>query len=223
MPMRERPILFSGPMVWAILSGRKTQTRRVVKCKSPFEVTEHDETGKPWPWVDDHVPGCDLDGWLRCPYGLHRDRLWVRETWMPGYYHEADHENGPRVSLIYRADEAEVTVQAPSYELAERWDREFSEDGHDVPPWRSPIHMPRWASRILLEVTDVRVERLQAISAEDCIAEGISTTLREHDAVCHLRDQYRALWESINGPGSWDANPWVWAITFRRLESHIDG
>ena len=77
--------------------------------------------------------------------------------------------------------------------------------------------MPRWASRITLEITDVRVQRLQSIDAEDCIAEGLSTTLREGDAVQHLEEQYRELWESINGAGSWKVNPWLWALTFRMV------
>ncbi len=84
--------------------------------------------------------------------------------------------------------------------------------------WRSSIHMPRWASRITLEVTGVRVERLQDISAEDCIAEGIVSTLRGHDAACDLRDQYRALWEQINGSGSWALNPFVWVTEFGRID-----
>ena len=146
---KERPIIFSGPMIRAILEGRKTQTRRIVKpnCLSKLS-----------------------------PYGRTGDRLWVRETW-------GHNPEGP--GYVYRSD--------GDFDMKFHGDR-----------WRPSIHMPRWASRITLEVTGVRVERLQDINEEDALAEGV-----EH--------AFRSLWESINGPGSWDANPWVWVVEFRRV------
>lgn len=170
-PSRERPILFSSPMVRALIAGTKTQTRRVVKGE-----------------------------WIVCPYGGPGDRLWVRES---HWWFKDEHDP--------------VTGYYPPKLTAE--DVEYRADGERPGrSWRPSIHMPRWASRITLEITGVRVERLQDISAEDCIAEGMQSRMREHDAVCDLRDQYRDLWEHINGPGSWDANPWVWVLEFRRLE-----
>ena len=190
--MKERPILFSAPMVRAILGGRKTQTRRVVKCDGidlagPCGNRLTGDTflaGRDW--VGNHAI-------LRCPYGERGDRLWVRETWAPMPGGPITAQNG----VIYRADSDSIWT------------------------WRPSIHMPRWASRITLEITAIRVERLQDISAEDCIAEGISTQLREHDAICDLQSKYKALWQSIHGPGSWEANPFVWVLEFKRLEEQV--
>lgn len=202
--MIERPILFNGAMVRAILSGAKTQTRRAVKPQ-PKSTPKLGGFGRLW-----------FDGSedMVCPFGQPGDRLWVRETWMPGYYHEADHEDGPQVSVIHRANNAEVTVAAPSYELAEQWEREFSEDGDDAPPWRPSIHMPRWACRLVLEITDVRVERLQAISEADAEAEGTNPVVAK---VPTHRDAFRYLWGDTDG--DWKSNPWVWVVGFRPLEA----
>lgn len=205
--MTERPILFSGAMVRALLAGTKTQTRRIVKVQ-PWAscLIEEGMDGEP-PFVYSALtgdgPGHDVHevrSPCRCPYGQPGDRLWVREAirLVPD---QAPDDGTGRVDSIYAAD-GTLTV-------ADAW------------PWRRsylpPMHCPRGLSRITLEITEVRVERLQSISSEDCIAEGVSTTMREHDAECDLRDQYRALWEQINGAGSWDANSWVWAVSFRRL------
>ena len=184
--MRERPILFSGPMVRAILEGRKTQTRRVVK---PQPVTVGDK----------------VEAVMRYRIG---DRLWVRETWCAGYKYEDDcpvlDENGEMVEAVfYRATEPEL-----------RW----YEDGHEVnPPWKPSIHMPRTASRITLEITAVRVERLQDISRGDCMAEGcpFPNLASQTDPV----GWYADLWRTLNGPESWQANPWVWVIEFKRVEA----
>ena len=199
--MKERPILFSAPMVCAILEGRKTQTRRVVKCDGIDLAGPCGNrlTG------DTFLSGRDWAGnhaLLRCPYGKPGDRLWVRETWrIDGLSTKCALEIGRRHTdgLSFRADM-------------------YGDRSCDDCPWIPSIHMPRWASRITLEITTIRVERLQDISAEDCIAEGISTQLREHDATCDLQSKYKALWQSIYGPGSWDANPWVWVLEFKRVE-----
>ena len=186
--MRERPILFSAPMVRAILAGTKTQTRRVLR----------DGT---W-WTKEHgvirmaPAGLACTGFapVPCPYGSPGDRLWVRETWA----RNEDQLSDTRMdtSLVYRAD----------------GETRAKDNGTDK-PWRPSIHMPRWASRITLEIAGVRVERLQDISTADCWAEGIAAS-PDVDPV----HEYRDLWESINGPGSWDANPWCWVLEFRRAQ-----
>jgi hypothetical protein len=180
--MKERPILFSAPMVRALLAGSKTQTRRIVKDKH----------------IDAAPPVCFFQ-WLRenCPYGQTGDRLWVRETWIP---------RAAESAALYRADydDAQASGLAGMY----------SDRG-----WRPSIHMPRWASRILLEITGVRVERLQDISDHDALAEGVSPDmgLRWQSGDDTPRGMYGELWESINGPGSWAADPWVWVVEFKRV------
>ncbi len=185
---RERPILFSAPMVRALLAGTKTQTRLVVKGVDQWHPDSR--TVKLIGLGDDGCAAMPYDefdrmlgGAIKGPYGKPGDRLWVRETWAPDEY-EGQRE-------FYRAD-----------------------DEHFMPPcgWKPSIHMPRMASRITLEVTGVRVERLQDISAGDAWAEGISFS-PDVDPV----HEYQDLWEQINGPGSWSTNPWVWVVEFRRL------
>ncbi|HFF8969403.1 hypothetical protein [Serratia marcescens] len=177
--MKERPVIFNGEMVRAILDGRKTQTRRALNWKrQPYtEMAERDD-GSLWPWAEDGERGGDI--WFSCPFGEVGDRLWVRETFG---------DCGNR--LVYRAD---------------------TEDGaaSQVKRWVPSIHMPRWASRITLEITGVRVERLQDISEADAIAEGGT----KHFNI----DWFGPLWASIYGVDSWNSNPWVWVIEFRRVE-----
>jgi hypothetical protein len=206
--MTERPILFSAPMVRAILAGTKTQTRRAIKFKPWHQIEERDD-GTPWPWMqsDDNDAGV----WLRCPYGVPGDRLWVRET-------HALKNRYKNVWCEYAADGHRAAVPAPEFVTVSR------------PGMRPSIHMPRWASRITLQITDVRVEQLQDISEPDAIAEGVT----EHQTLdgrrscnidggpmmaCGPIPAYRALWEQINGPESWDENPWVWVVEFRRAET----
>lgn len=215
--MKERPILFRSPMVRAILASTKTQTRRLIKPVGKdggFVLKDYGDG--PWPYrsedgergfyVDRH--GYDIEERIACPYGQPGDRLWVREAWANV---EVD---GARV--VYRADaddDGSVPYLCPG-------SGGFGGGVSNVTPsrWRPSIHMPRWASRITLEVTDVRVERLQDISEADAIAEGAEPLLVPPDggSTPHV-EGFRSLWESINGPGSWDANPWVWVITFRRI------
>ena len=169
---KERPILFAGPMVNAILEDRKTQTRRIMKENT--------------------------DG---CPYGIPGDRLWVREAWAPlstfapaelGYLYRADHHKGLE-----------------------------KKDGDQK--WKPSIHMPRVASRITLEITGIKVERLQNISEADAQAEGVefpapySGVNNKTHPTCI--DAFQVLWTSINGPDSWSQNPWVWAIQFKRIST----
>ncbi|WP_396266899.1 hypothetical protein [Klebsiella pneumoniae] len=205
--MKERGMIFNGEMVRALLDGRKTQTRRPIKWKQTrFTEIGEREDGSKWPWSEDAEHACDF--WHPCPFGAVGDRIWVRETWA-----EAG-ASAPDLKL-YRANYPE---HVPSiYE--------------NVPPaeeirWTPSIHMPRTASRILLEITDVRVERLNSISQEDAQAEGLELTgwrptYSDPDSggeVMTPYDNFAELWSSIYGDESWQANPWVWVIEFKRVE-----
>lgn len=203
--MKERPILFSGSMVRAILAGTKTQTRLGAKMTSNGHIKE--------PGGHRRWHPADPDASLACPYGQPGDRLWVRETWHGTKGEPNVYGNG--CFRYYRAD----------YEDHPAYPQPFR--------WTPSIHMPRWASRITLEVTGVRVERLQDISEADAIAEGIEpfTDFKPTGHWRRYRDggmnsyvdnpitSYASLWEEINGPGSWDANPWVWCVEFKRVEA----
>ena len=213
--MTERPILFSAPMVRALLSGVKTQTRRVVKLVGA-DVIEERVVGsgeatseEPWPFSATWSHGDAGSPWYACPYGAPGDRLRVRETWGVGT--RPDPSEGWRDGIEYRADDFGLgehddlplhTVEVP--------------EGIDLDTyrgkWRPSIHMPRWVSRITLEVTGVRVERLFDCSTADAIAEGIDI----QDGI-DPRLTFVDLWESINGAGSWKRNPWVWVVEFKRV------
>lgn len=206
--MTSRPILFSGPMVRALLDGSKTQTRRVVK-RLPW----YDSITNRWIVYSKGLIALQFNTGREAfaalpivsPYGQPGCRLWVRETWAHGIHALAANrdEDGP---FVYAASDS------PQHRLGDKW--------------KPSLHMPRRASRITLEITGVRVERLQDISEADAQAEGA----RECDPVSGrevlLAGQsqrgsfilhFRQLWESINGPGSWDLNPWVWVIEFKRV------
>lgn len=200
----EKPIIFSGEMVKAILDGRKTQTRRVVKPQPASGVRFS-------PFVPEQVE----DGHgreMRCPYGV--ERLWVRETWTEGYdraLSEAEGDDQNAVSIIYKADGSEIYRSCPA-EIAAQWG-DFSQDGDNDPRWKPSIFLPRWASRITLEVVSVRVERLQEISDSDARAEGVLCDL-------NCRRPFANLWDFINAERGygWDANPWVWVVEFERMD-----
>lgn len=237
--MKERPILFSGEMVRAILDGRKTQTRRVVKTQP-----EQQSTG--WAWrhrqLDAGHCHTDLDAMVRlmeplCPHGQPGDRLWVREahlldpphdgTW--GYY---DYTDG----AIENISAIPKRFRNPKHVLYRA-----SDDKPETLRWRPSIHMPRWASRIALEVTGVRVERLHDISEEDAKAEGVSPTVFDEFDIAELvtnepesvdaellkqlgpgqitaKTNFAMLWDEINGKKHpWASNPWVWVVSFRRV------
>lgn len=207
--MRELPILFSAEMVRAILSGKKTQTRRLFR---PQPADHHWEglTGHRHAvrlmatstglaarcshWLGKHEDPAIQ--WVGSPFGTAGDRLWVRETW-------AALGAKNRAPFVYRAD-------APRGERV-RVDA----------PWRPSIHMPRHASRLLLEVTEVHVQRLKDISDYDCRAEGCSGG---HDSIpaypfsATPREHFGHLWRSIYGTDSWESNPWVWVVEFSRVE-----
>ncbi len=241
-PPKERPILFSTDMVRAILAGRKTQTRRIIKPQ----------------------PYRDLDGWWKfeglrpkaarntgaiasnvsvenwplfaSPYGYPGDRLWVRETWLPGAW---DAHSG-MIKAIYKADmkKSGWIIPYPDDDdckkfnhlwqsICDELDRkgihpdasgmyQFNRVQKQPLSWRPSIHMPRAACRLLLQITDVRIERLNDITPADAIKEGCqyaSDTAEEY----MYTDWYKNLWTSINGPDSWEANPLVWVITFNPL------
>lgn len=245
---RERPILFSATMVQAILAGRKTQTRRVVTPqpeRSP--VYGHSEAFHP-DEAYSRAPGATMQGepvdplrwWYadaggprteyRCPYGQPGDRLWVRETF---YCDDYRYPDGP-------VDELRSLLEYRASHDCNAWEAGCpcrGDDGRGA--WRPSIHMPRWASRLTLEVTEVRVQRLQEISDEDAQTEGLDNApsmaipgrllwrdygMREDDTSgwwSSPRDSFQTLWQSINGarPGcSWSDNPFVWAITFKKAE-----
>ena len=186
---RERPILFSGPLVRAILAGRKTQTRRIVKT-GPGITAVDDLDGERWPGYMDE---CREWKRLPCPYGVPGDRLWVRETF------DAPPGSTNRAEVVYRAD--------------------YERDEHQHTWWPS-IYMPRWASRITLEITGVRVERVQEISEADAFDEGVSLSAPDEQT---YRWQFAVLWNAINGKDSWESNPWVWVIEFRRVNTPTGG
>ena len=211
--MKERPILFSGPMVRALLTGTKTQTRRIAKP------VRHPDLGNVYTagaLVLEHEPQHVID--RACPYGQPGDRLWVRETW-----NWFDPETIPASRVGNRAP-----FTGCQGERAIFWSAAYAADGNIPSPgygkgnyWRPSIHMPRWASRITLEVTGVHLERLQDISVADALAEGVNVHPYHHGkpptSIYSPVQAYRDLWEQINGAGSWEANPWVWAVEFKRL------
>jgi len=200
--MRERPILFSGPMVRAILAGQKTQTRRA--AKKPVRHPDLGNLYTPGALVLEHEPQHVIE--RACPYGQPGDRLWVREATIKVEDHGYE---GP---VYVESDEGRACLDgglAPD-----------PDDCVEVEPWelriRPSIHMPRSYCRITLEITGVRVERLQDISEDDAYAEGVKHS--EHGGIT-ARDGFQRLWESINGADSWDKNPWVWVVQFRRIEA----
>lgn len=211
--MRERPILFSASMVRAILTGTKTQTRRVVKPQPVENYSVHgavrETRGWAWPMRDGQCLSCPSDVMLAlCPYGQPGDWLWVRESFSGPRYQD---KHPPRD--WHSTDE--IHYWADGCPTCGDWTRT-----------RPGMFMPRWASRITLEVTGVRVERLQDISEADALAEGIGrydngTFGLDNPAACMgptASVAYMRLWEHIHGSGSWDENPWLWAITFERIK-----
>lgn len=220
--MKDRPILFSAPMVRALLDGSKTQTRRVVKpqpdSRPGMNCTRlifKDRKGKPL--LDEALEATEPVLYRSlCPYGQPGDRLWVRESL--GYDAEYGHFYAAKApgSLGNASGRTYLCSLFDTDEV-----KTYSED--PLMPNRSvpSIHLPRRYSRITLEVTGVRVERLQDISEGDGMAEGAFVWAGEQDTpvrnLPEARLGYRQLWEAINGNGSWDLNPWVWVVEFRVL------
>ena len=219
---KERPILFSGPMVRAIIDGRKTQARRVIKHReNRWECGDDGATGKVWPFWPCYVFGEPEPIDMPCPYGNRGDRLWVREK---SRVASVTTGHGAWYSLEYAAGGGSGVMLG---EMPGRWFPAISHNIDGSMRWQPSNHMPRWASRITLEVTGVRVERLQDISEADAMAEGaerpvLSATeldgMPVHPMTGSYADGFRDLCESINGPESWAANPWVWVIEFQKVE-----
>ncbi|HCE8859447.1 TPA: hypothetical protein NHV36_004673 [Klebsiella michiganensis] len=235
--MTERGMIFNSEMVRAILDGRKTQTRRIVKPQP--DISSKDNLSGVW--LDKPLNGLLLpkiqDIAIHCPFGMSGDQIWVRETWAT-----LGNEDGCCVdwednlckgdersaARIYRAsceqrpgDYSLWSIPDDAYWKPHTKDHKF--EG----AWRPSIHMPRWASRILLEITNVRVEQLNVISERDAQAEGVAKlqggfwqhyqpSWTQHQL--SARGSFVTLWKSIYGEESWNSNPWVWVIEFKRLE-----
>lgn len=233
--MKERPILFSGAMVRAILEGRKTQTRRPIDWKRL-----HKQAGLDFPTPCKLARFAVLGGWgldahdgilreVKPPFGDVGDRLWVKEAWYcwstpkHSQYHQVFYKNEGEYQFI------ETDVDGNRERVLDSSAVEVIDHYHPIAPiWRPSIHMPRWASRLTLEITGVRVERLRAITAEDAQHEGIIDDGRVHcgcgepwcnDPAPDARDSFIHLWDSIYGPRhlGWDVNPWVWVVEFKTI------
>ena len=251
---RERPVLFSDPMVRALNAGQKTQTRRVVKPQPPSVAAVKALSGCEYHWMRcDDWKGCEHEfrpvgpvwavrkAWgqpensiprLRSPYRV-GDVLWVREAWC-GALNENDQldwsPDWNTYRVHYRADGNEVrAVDGDGF-------TKITKSGYEASPWKPSIHMPHWAARIFLRVTEVRVERVQEISEEDAQAEGVSSEMfggrlcwrGTKDLCSHAAGElgaFRQFWDSINAKRghSWESNPWVWAYTFERLDGYAKG
>lgn len=226
--VRESPIFFLAPMVRAILDGTKTQTRRIVKGAAL-------ELLRPDGFTPEYVAMPENS--VICPFGKAGDRLWVRETWQ--FY---DWTEYGEPCIRYAADDArlwpEIEDEQTGLKLMDVWAALSDPENYAIDNraadrrWRPSIHMPRWACRIVPEVTGIRVERLQDISESDCIAEGIErfatvggSAWRDYSGGSgfSVRDQhstrssFRSLWTSTGG--DWDANPWVWVVEFKRVDN----
>lgn len=210
--MKERPIIFSGEMVRAILDGRKTQTRRVIKGGFP-------NAGAfgglpPYRPGETSIFGDEIWQGPICPYGAVGDRLWVKETW--GESKIRDREIADRIRLIHHAWRYRADAEVEQVQVFGRHDLKTKAELYK---WRPSIFMPRRASRITLEITEIRVQRLHDISEEDAKAEGV-TPEGMPDVFTPYRVQLKKRWNAINGnKHPWESNPWVWAISFKRIEN----
>jgi len=197
--------------VRAILDGRKTQTRRVIKPQPSYE-------NEFWRWIPKQPYDINMDHLNAslinhlCPYGQPGDRLWVRETW-GAVFPAMEPVPLEACTIEYRADLPPGCTDYPG-----NWPAEEARGDPDAPKWRSPIYMPHSFSRITLEITDVRVERLQDISEEDAIAEGCTPWVKDGSMIDTAASDFAQLWNSINGKKyPWESNPWVWVIEFERV------
>lgn len=236
--MRERGIIFNAEMVRAVLEGRKTQTRRIIKdCPTVQDGWYPDRYNNSDEWTFWGARGSSDAGrctlpFVKCPFGEVGDRLWVRETWMP----DAPRDGTWGDVEFYGCKGSPLSMIPKRFRKPENCIHRASWDGSEMVGWTPSIHMPRWASRITLEITGVRVERLQDISESDAVAEGIEPLPLEPDMPqfyheyfpigiknglrCNMSaaGSFSGLWEAIYGKESWQANPWVWVIEFKRVE-----
>ncbi|EBI0416035.1 hypothetical protein FV630_13710 [Salmonella enterica] len=218
--MKERGMIFNAEMVRAILEGRKTQTRRIMKVQPGApefglrRIIESSRANENGMYFWSQYDACGIKARSKpfsCPHGDVGDRIWVRETYqgplfdyehMEAYLEDSSKFEKPEF-CVYRADGKPV----PEF---------YDADDNLHCRWRPSIHMPRWASRIALEITDVRVERLNSISDSDASKEGCC--IADMESGDCLSDVFTRLWTSIYGDDSWQANPWVWVIEFKRVE-----
>ncbi len=223
--MKVTPMLFKDEMVRAVVDGRKTQTRRLLKVPDGWSVespcgnpavtgmitSKHPKQGKFGVFISRDSSGFTERDIVVCPYGKPGDLIYVREAHIRGhavggYQPHVDPDkdpSGPTVDIIYRADDGPNERSAG--------------------PWTPSIHMPRWASRLTLKIKSIRVERLQDISEEDAKAEGSHVvTFPLTDEQQSMTDRFRSLWKSINGSDSWNTNPWVWRIQYEPIIQNVD-
>ena len=229
--MKERPIIFNDAMVQALLAGRKTQTRRVIKPQPSGRSNHIWSNGNQFAFCEgthDKGAKCEEDSVIKTPYGVPGDRLWVREIFVL--------ESNFGLGDVDGYEPPFKDGHPVKWEEAIEWGRWWSQphyratdpkpdlvcEGKDGPAciWRPQLYMPRWASRILLEVTDVHVERLNDMMPESIIKEGPPDSVYFSEDPKAPLEWFHDLWDSINKkkPGrSWEDNPWVWVITFRRM------
>lgn len=220
--MRERGIIFNAEMVRAVLEGRKTQTRRVIvpsirTADTQFELHQQPDGS----WVPMHTfdessfdsKGCERP--IKCPFGAVGDRLWVREAWMP----DAPRDGTWADVEFYGCKGSPLSMIPKRFRKPEHCIHRASWDGSEMVGWTPSIHMPRWASRISLEITGVRVERLASISPDDARAEGYPAERAVDGGHLDPWLWFRDLWDGIYPEESFKANPWVWVIEFKRLEA----
>lgn len=230
--MKERPILFNAEMVRAILDGRKTQTRRIMNPQ-PEIIPLEDERGNPGYWIPFNAARSMVrneEMHIACPYGLIWDRLWVRETWGVVSH---DFDENERI-IDWMPDRPATAIHEMPFgngyysgHAIYAADGEFTwgdDDGHgEKSCWKPSVHMPRSACRLVLEITGVRVERLNDISEEDALAEGFVSTAKvtkpgDDYTGLYASDRFSDTWQQIYGQKSWLENPWVWVIEFRRVK-----
>ncbi|HCT9023278.1 TPA: hypothetical protein OUB54_000559 [Proteus mirabilis] len=213
--MKERGIIFNAEMVRAILDGRKTQTRRVMNnqpCTLSGETISVQQDDFNFRWAGDLHN--DTSGWFPCPLGKVGDRLWVRETWMP----DAPRDGTWGDVEFYGCKDSQLSMIPERFRKSEYCIHRASWDGAEMIGWTPSIHMPRWASRITLEITDVRVERLKDAGDTEFKAEGYpldrELTGGSMDPFCWFRN----LWDSVSPTNfKYEDDPWVWVIEFKRL------
>ncbi|MCX8956338.1 hypothetical protein [Erwinia psidii] len=219
--MKERPILFSSQRVRALLSGKQSQTRRIMKSQLLGPGYDNHEGCYGIDVVNNQLQGRRVIGMGnlsdRCPYGQPGDRLWVRETWRGPVIDQqdiAEYEHTP--DRFKSADYCQYRADTGQFFTGE--------DEHKFFGWQAGIHMPRWASRITLQIKNIRLERIQDISKEDVMAEGVQTDshflndfFSSHSKVPCAKDTYRQHWARQYGDKSWEVNPWVWVIEFTRV------
>lgn len=214
---KERGIMFSGPMVRGILDDRKTQTRRVLRPQPPSDARKIKHLAfNVWGYAEMvGYPSQEIHQEIKCPYGVVGDRLWVRETWQ--VYHKASENEWSVLTPTGKTDrDGKVFYRATM--------KEPDPDKHGRLVWRSAMLMPRWAARIVLEITEIRVQRLKKIDGFDARDEGFPEETPDY-LVQHYgygrrtRKWFRELWDSINADRGfgWKTNPWVWAITFKKI------